>query len=308
MNIEEFLAEIKGLPPEKQIEAINVFFENSSLDDVRNIQNSINAISQLWLRNTISGYLNKYLNNTSLEKNSNSIIVNQVVDSEEKDVIYNVEDIRSLAVSESLGQIIHELDPLIGSLEVAANKEIENYDNSRVKGEIIRLQELVDTFTAWKKSAETPNYQKLKIYNVISDEVERIKQHADCKIIINIPTDLDFYVDNFMFRTIISNSLRNSTESHKLVVDRSANIIIISAGILVNDSLWISIIDEGIGLPVDQTKLFKSRYTTKPGSRGFGLTIIAKSIQSMKGIWDLKDSSPFGAVFYFEIPRLGGDE
>lgn len=306
MDIKEFLNQLNAMSPESQIQKINNFLKEASLSQIQEVKDSLYARNQLWLKNILDLYVDSFeITENKTEEDGHKKSENTSLENISDDEAYNVEEIRSQAVAESIGQIIHELDPLIGSLEVAANKDVINYDDSSVKGEIIRLQELVDTFTAWKKSEETPNYKNLIIYNIVLDEVNRTGQQENFKFIINIPPDLDFEVDNFMLRTIISNALRNAIESHKSVLGRVASMILINAGTLANENLWISIVDEGIGLPVNQSKLFKSRYTTKHGSRGFGLTIVAKSIKSMKGIWDLKNSSPYGAIFYFEIPRRG---
>lgn len=315
MSIQKLINSLNMMSPEEQIQAIHTFLEQATLDEIHEIKKHLYTVNQPWLKNTLDVFLDSFeidenidsFRNDSLIENGNGFDKETDYDAED-DTAYNVDEIRSQAVAESIGQIIHELDPLIGSLEVVASREVKNYQKSRVKNEITRLQELVDTFTAWKKSEETPNYQNLRIYDIVVDEIERTKQKESYTFVINIPSDLDFEADNFMLRTILSNSLRNATESHKSVLDRIASLIVINAGILENKSLWISIIDEGIGLPPNQTKLFKSQYTTKPGSRGFGLTIVAKSIKSMKGTWDLKNSSPYGATFYFEIPIRGGRE
>ncbi|MDQ9034981.1 HAMP domain-containing sensor histidine kinase [Acinetobacter pittii] len=316
MNIQELINDLNMRSPEDQIQAIHSFLEKASFDEIQEIKKHLYTVKQPWLKNTLNIYLDLFdheenidlFRTSSTKENENNSVKKELDYSADYDIAYNVDEIRSQAVAESIGQIIHELDPLIGSLEIVATREVNNYENSRVKSEINRLQELVDTFTAWKKSQETPNYQNLIIYDIVVDEVDRIKQKENSTFIVNIPHDLDFEVDNFMLRTILSNSLRNAIESHKSVLDRVASLIVVNAGTLENKNLWISIIDEGIGLPKNQTKLFKSQYTTKPGSRGFGLTIVAKSIKSMKGTWDLKNSFPYGATFYFEIPRRSGEE
>lgn len=73
----------------------------------------------------------------------------------------------------------------------------------------------------------------------------------------------------------------------KLLTEKAP--IVVSAGI-TNKCFWLSIIDDGVGLPSDHDVLYKSRYTTKPGNRGLGLAIIGKAIHSLKGDWELKKS------------------
>ena len=70
-----------------------------------------------------------------------------------------------------------------------------------------------------------------------------------------------------------------------------------------NNSLWLSIIDDGLGLQEKSEELMKSRFTTKPGNQGLGLALINKAIKQLNGNWELTNSETGGAQFSFEIPK-----
>ena len=111
----------------------------------------------------------------------------------------------------------------------------------------------------------------------------------------------ELFVDSSLLRIIISNAIRNAPEATEEVSFRSPSRIIINGG-LTDKGLWISVIDDGVGLKSDEKILFKSRFTTKPGHKGFGLAIVQKAVSTLNGTWDLKDGKFKGAEFYFDVP------
>ncbi|PSU62898.1 sensor histidine kinase [Photobacterium phosphoreum] len=298
MNILNVINNIRILPPEEQIKALSELKESLSEDEVTQIIQVASTINPPWFRNALLKAVNKIRTITPLNE-SEKLIKEKVID----DNAYNIEEIKSEAVAESIGQIIHELSPIIGSLELAASKELILYDSSKTKNEIERLQELIDMFSAWKRAELRPNYRLVNIYSIVSEEVQRLEEkNSELSFVKNIDHELTFSLDVSLVRTIISNALRNAVESSKQVIGRDIGPIVINSGCM-DRSLWLSVIDDGIGLSQSEEVLFQSRYTTKVGNSGLGLSIVKKSISSMKGVWNLKNSLPNGAEFYFEIPK-----
>ncbi|KJF93404.1 hypothetical protein UB33_05730 [Photobacterium angustum] len=293
MTIFDIINEIKGLTPEAQHEQFKKLKTSLSKQELRQIADEAHTIDPPWFRNALL---------KAIELRT-PILVDEAQPEVKGDVAYNIEEIRSEAVAESIGQIVHELSPIIGSLELSAARELQSYDNSRTKREIGRLQEMVEMFSAWRRAEQRPNYRKVNVYSLVYDEVQRGCDKApDIEIVVNIDDDLSFDLDCSLTQTIISNALRNAIESTKQVLHRSPRGILVSSG-LTDTHFWLSVIDDGIGLPESEEVLLKSRYTTKVGNTGLGLSIVNKSISSMNGTWNLKNSLPNGAEFYFEIPR-----
>lgn len=293
MNIVERLNELKRLSPDKQIEQIKKLKKDVTDRDIVKLRSLVESISPPWFKNAIQQIIIDRTLPEPIKRKEEPI---------EDDVAYNIEEIKSIAVAESIGHIIHELDPIIGSLDLAARREVNDFDNSTLKGEIERLFELMDSFVGWQKAEQSPNYKDVNIYRLVLEEVDRVKDHANVEFIFNISQSLNFELDNSLTRFIVSNALRNAIESVDSVTGREIKPIIINAGV-TDTFFWMSLIDDGIGLPAEQSIIFQSRYTTKPGNRGFGLSIVSKAIKSMKGDWKLQNSTLSGAEFYFEIPQ-----
>ncbi|QUX93528.1 hypothetical protein CYL31_19895 [Marinomonas sp. A3A] len=294
MNIFNRINNIKSLAPEEQHTQLKELKASLSKQELRQIADEAHTIDPPWFRNALLKAVG-VAPPKQIHKEQTEFV--------KGDVAYNVEEIRSDAVAESIGEIVHELSPIIGSLEVSATEEVLQYDSSRTKKEIERLQELVEMFSAWRRAEQQPNYRIVNIHSLVSGEIQRvIEKYTDAKIEINIEDNLSFNLDRSLTQTIILNALRNAVESTKQVVNRAPRGILVNSG-LTDTHFWLSVIDDGIGLLESEAILFSSNFTTKVGNEGLGLSIVKKSISSMNGKWNLKNSKPYGAEFYFELPR-----
>ena len=81
----------------------------------------------------------------------------------------------------------------------------------------------------------------------------------------------------------------------------SSSPIYINGGFTDRD-LWLSIIDNGSGLKDSQELMSTSRFSTKPGNKGFGLAILNKAVRALDGKWELKNGAIRGSEFHLELP------
>lgn len=293
MSAEDIVASLRVLPPDEQLDKIKRLSTTESGETKKKILAIAETINPPWFRNALL---------QALKEEAYEVAPEEPISSHNEDA-YNVREIKSAAVAESVGHIIHELQPIIGSLELAASKELPDYKDSNTRNEVERLQDLVDMFAAWRKAEQKPNYKSLDINRVINEEVERANtKNNGIEFDVSLPFDLSFELDNSLIRTVISNALRNAVESSNQVVGRDVAPIVIRSD-CTDRYFWLSIIDNGVGLSNSESVLVKNRFTTKPGNSGFGLAIVDKSIESMNGTWKLQSSATSGAVFYIEIPR-----
>lgn len=297
MSIDLLLSELNKVSPEMQIELIEDFKKKNSTEQIKLLRERLKT--QPWLYNILKLCGLDVVSEVALDEKVNFSEVY-------KETIDNIEEIKSKAIADNLGFIIHELDPIIGSLEVSAATEIANYDKSKVAAEIECLKGLVDMFEAWKKAESPPYFKNINIFERVDSEIKRFGSQNEKYFLNQIKSDLVFEVDSTLFRTIISNALRNALESNMQVNDRNPLKIIVNGGIS-DTYLWVSIIDDGVGLPDTQANLAKVNYSTKAKGRGFGLSIVLKSINAMKGRMNLEKSNPHGACFYFEIPQRNNE-
>tara|TARA_R110002049_G_scaffold297185_1_gene485996 strand:- start:1806 stop:2693 length:888 start_codon:yes stop_codon:yes gene_type:complete len=293
MDLEKLLIELKSLSPDKQIESLKALRETATPKEKQSIHLAADQAGQPWLRNALLDIAN-----------SDKVKVTGEIKTPSSDDIFDKDAVKSEAVSESIGQMIHELDPIIGSIRVFAEKEITNFSQSRTKYELEKLNEVLETFEDWRKVEQSPVFREVNVFDEISKEVDRISPKSKVDIQIDFPKSLVYVLSPALLRIIISNALRNAVESSNQTTAREKHPIIVR-GSSTDNSIWFSIIDDGLGLQNKTEELLKSRHTTKPGNRGLGLAIIEKAVNSMGGQWKLSNSKPYGAELYFEVPRRG---
>ena len=72
---------------------------------------------------------------------------------------------------------------------------------------------------------------------------------------------------------------------------------------LCEDSLMISVFDNGPGIPLEmRDKIFNPFFTTRKDGTGFGLTIAYKIIQDHGGILGVQSNHPSGTIFKLQLP------
>lgn len=291
MDIKTLLDQLQSLSPEKQIESLKAMKKSATQKELKLIELSAEAAGSPWLKSALLDIVNS--NNVETKN------IEPVLNSEET---FDVDAVKSSAVSDSIGQVLHELEPIIGSINVFAEREIDDFSSSKTREELEKLNETLETFEDWRKVEQSPRYREINILEVISKEVERIKPKSHVNIDVQLSEDLVYVISPSLLRIIISNGLRNAVESSNQPTLREKHPIVIKGG-STNESMWICIIDDGLGLQSKSEILLKSRHTTKPGNRGLGLAIIEKAVTSMAGDWKLSNSKPYGAELYVEIPK-----
>lgn len=244
-----------------------------------------------FLKNILTGYLKRREDASGTQP--------EPVTSESYDV--DIDAIRSEAFAESISQVLHELEPLIGALAMHASGEIEDFADSETSKDLQLLEETMQSFEDWIKVEQSARYSCVSISTVVSDEIAALQNKYGASILSTLPDSLSFDTDKSMLRIIISNALRNAIQATNPNSFES-NPILINAGV-TDRELWISIIDSGDGLKEEQSVLMKSKFTTKPGNRGIGLAILNKAVMALNGDWELKNGASRGAEFHLELPN-----
>lgn len=291
MDINSLLMELKNLRPDKQIEKLKEIERNVAPEKIATIEAAAREANQPWLSSALQDIVSSSKQGPS-----------KPLESYDEEGANDFNAIRSEAVSDSIGQILHELEPIVGSIKLLAKTEVREFDSSRIKYELMLLDELLETFENWRRVEQPPNYQEANIYDIIEKEWSRLKPKSTVDLTINVSKELTFNLDPSLFRIVCSNALRNSIEACKEPTIREKKPLLINSN-TTNSSLWLSIIDDGIGLQGKSEELMKSRFTTKPGNQGLGLALVDKAIKLMNGKWGLANSKTGGAEFSFEIPK-----
>ncbi|EPC5391324.1 sensor histidine kinase [Serratia liquefaciens] len=264
---------------------------------------SIHDISIAELDNAIgateSPFVKNFLVSLSDKKKATTAVADQEKKSIKPDDI-DIEAIKSEAFSESIGHFLHELNPIIGAVRLHTKQEIPDFENSATCKDLQYLEDIIETFEDWLKVEQAARYKKILISDALDSEIDILNRHYNIDIVNNISSSLEVITDKALFRIIISNVLRNSIQATDLA-NYSSSPIYINGGFTDRD-LWLSIIDNGSGLKDSQELMSTSRFSTKPGNKGFGLAILNKAVRALDGKWELKNGAIRGSEFHLELP------
>ncbi len=291
MKLVSIIEGFESKPHSEQIFELQQLSSQIHKVETEELTKAIATAQSSFLKNILTGYLQRReeVSDTQLE----------ITTTESFDV--DIDAIRSEAFSESISQVLHELEPLIGALAMHASGEIKNFSSSETSKDLQLLEETMQSFEDWMKVEQSARFNSVSISTVVSDEIIALRSKCGALIQSTLPDSLSFETDKSMFRIIISNALRNAIQATNSN-DFESNPILVNAGV-TDRELWLSIIDSGSGLKDEQTILMKSNYTTKPGNRGMGLAILNKAVTALNGNWELKNGSARGAEFHLELPN-----
>ena len=223
------------------------------------------------------------------------------------------------AKDEFLANMSHELrTPLHGILSFAQfgikkhasakpEKVLEYFNRIDQSGKILLslLNNLLDLakLESGKMSFSFKKYALNDVVEPVIDEFRSLVSERNITIFLEIPetmvkTELDQEKIQQVVRNLLNNAVKFSPENKniRLTIDQT------------DDSVGLSVADEGLGIPEDEVesifdKFIQSRKTkTGAGGTGLGLSICREIIHAHKGkIWAMNQPEG-GAIISFRIP------
>lgn len=195
---------------------------------------------------------------------------------------------------------------------------VENYTRSddedkrrkhldRIKSSVKNLTDILNNFLSLDKLEQGKlemNKEEFDLKEFISDTVEDVKSLLKPGQYFSISHEgpaLTFQ-DKKILRNILLNLLTNAIKYSK-----EGDVIKITSD-LTFDKVSISVIDNGIGVPVDEQKnLFGKFYRAKNAENiqgtGLGLNIVSRYLDLLNGHIEFKSAPDKGSVFTFSYPH-----
>jgi len=179
----------------------------------------------------------------------------------------------------------------------------------RVQGQIDKLNSLISDLLDLSKIDNGKlliNKKVFSLEHMVKSAVDSIVQTHDQSSMKLIRTGditaVQIYGDEIRLEQVLVNFLTNAYKyaagTEKVIVDCT----------VVDDAVKISVIDFGIGIPVEkQADVFEKFYRVEETSfdfqgLGIGLYICAEIIRSHQGTIGVESSGERGATFYFTLP------
>ena len=206
-------------------------------------------------------------------------------------------------------RIAHEIKNPLTPIQLSAERikrkfgrEVEDAEAlEQMTGVIVRqtgdLRRIVDEFSKFARMPE-PQRREQDLSQILRDAVT-LQSASGLKITADIPQGPIWAdIDATMVGQALTNLIKNASEAIESYEEkygvRPRNPEVSVSLTTIGHSVQIMISDNGIGLPVDRSKLFEPYVTTRDKGTGLGLPIVKKIIEEHGGSLSLEDAEPIG--------------
>ena len=169
-----------------------------------------------------------------------------------------VDELRAEVIQELSELLLHEVRPLVGAAKLSAAAEFNTYDQSETRKALDRLSDLLEALALLNRAATAPvNVDEFDLGEVVAFHL-RTELGEECKVerLLAGPQPAPVTSTRALVEIVLANGLRNAIESVRERGDISpCDGVVVNWGI-TNSDYWISVIDDGIGLPEASDQLF----------------------------------------------------
>lgn len=197
--------------------------------------------------------------------------------------------------------------------QVQEPEDLEQYTDVIVR-QTNDLRRIVDEFSKFARMPEPDRREGDLVAMVRAAAMLQENGQPGVKFVTRLPADpavLEF--DGTMIGQALTNLIKNAGEATESLVEKGAPqgyVPEIHIEMYVDEAqVQIHIMDNGIGLPPDRSRLFEPYVTTREKGTGLGLPIVKKIIEEHGGTLSLEDAPVFegnthlGAMAVIRLPR-----
>lgn len=210
------------------------------------------------------------------------------------------------ALETTTAQLIHEIEPLVGTLKLAAQAEIKDYDGSQTQLAISRLDDFLEALSRLRRAAGAPKMEEMDLGVLIAEAIAEFQPPEDLSFQAAGADHCIVVGDKTLVLMSVFNGIRNAIEATVAVGPPYGERPIILTWGSTNTDCWVSILDQGIGFKGNTLRAFEIGSTTKGGHLGMGLAITKQSIESMQGTAFIVPNAR-GTRFEIRWPILQGN-
>ncbi len=280
--------------PRERLEAARYLSKGASPGDVDRLAHAFRDEDSAWTKAALQEALDFAKARASPS--------NDLVASEDEATDVGEGDAFAQAIQEISDRMVHELEPLLGAIRYYASVDVPNFQMSKTRRELDRMQEMLSAIERLGQAAASPSIEKFDLAQRIADSVQLTKN--DPKIRIELVGRKPHLVtgDPALIELIVRNALQNAIEATEAVAARNRGMIVVNWDDTDKD-YWVVVLDEGEGLPPNAEGAFDVGSTNKPGHLGMGLALALRASQTLRGVVNLGPNGTKGARFEFRWPR-----
>jgi signal transduction histidine kinase len=275
-NPDIFLRRLRSTSNKERLEAARYFAEHAESAHEQQLRAAIASESVLWIRGALRRALARISPNPEPYASIDSIAPDDLASG-------LAAQVHADALETTASQLMHEIEPLLGSLRLAAESEVPGFDSSATRRSIDRLDEFLAALSRLRRAASAPKIEEFSLDEVIQRCILEAPAPAGIQIQKSGPQPCIVYGDSGLVSLAFTNGLRNAIEAtNALAIDAPRAAITVAWGTTDVD-YWISIVDLGIGFKGNLQRAFDIGTTTKPGHLGMGLATASQAATSMSG-------------------------
>jgi two-component system, NtrC family, nitrogen regulation sensor histidine kinase NtrY len=220
---------------------------------------------------------------------------------------------RESAWREMAKQVAHEIKNPLTPMKLSIQQLQRVYDpsnpdsgakltkvaNSLVE-QIDALTKIANEFSNFAKMPK-PNEEQMDLLPLIERVIEVSHSEQECEItLVSQPKNAEIVADKDQILRVFNNLIKNAQQA--IPEDKIGKI---SIDIRENEnSFIIQVMDNGVGIPVDQqSKIFVPYFTTKSTGTGLGLAMVRQIIENHNGTIDFSTSEDKGTTFTITLPK-----
>lgn len=286
----------------ERLRAARFFSRFANADDAQMLLEALSDESVVWVKSALRNAIDRAQGHSGGEAEIEETAAERLGEQiEPSDEVY------AEAVEHTTRQLLHEIKPVVGTLAYFAEKEIEEFEDSKTKSQLDRLNSLLDAIDRLSSAASAPSLKEFELSELIRRTARGEEAEHDVKVQLAGPSPLIVSGDEHLLELILQNAIRNAIEaSEKAVDDSTPNPVVVNWDETDRD-YWVAVLDEGDGPPVGLERAFDIGTTTKRHHLGMGLAVARQAIQSLSGTISLSPrSKEGGARLEFRWPKLIG--
>lgn len=210
------------------------------------------------------------------------------------------EEVWAKALADTAEKFLHELAPLVSEIERRAERDVPGYQSSQTEAGIVRLKRYLEGMRRLRTVAGFPEITDLDLTDLVVNLINLRQAHQKgVEVILTREEPLYVRGDQTFLEFAIDNGLKNAIEA-----SAPGQAVLVNLGITDKDA-WITILDEGEGLPSGADKVWETGKTTKSKSEhaGMGLPIAQQAMLSMGGSAEVRPRRDGGVEFELRWPQ-----
>jgi signal transduction histidine kinase len=218
---------------------------------------------------------------------------------------------RLSAIGATAGMVGHDirnpLQAITGDLYLI-NESLKSMPESETKKEVVEslddietninyINKIVADLQDYSRSLK-PEYSNFNLAELVTSVLQNFSRQNNLEISLNIGSPFFIRSDNVIIRRILTNLIVNAIQAMQ-----SGGKLTLSS-CRKDNNILILVEDTGVGIPEDiKPKLFSPMMTTKSKGQGFGLAVVKRLVEALRGTISFESEMGKGTKFIIQLPE-----